>query len=97
MQRDSSSLEDATSRLNSQLPIAEKVPYADIVIDNSGSPQELDAQVNAIIHKLDSEMGWLWWVGYILPPVSLFSAIWVLATRYLSSKESLRKAVKKTD
>ena len=49
MKRDGSSREDASARLNAQLPIAEKVPYADVVLDNSGSPQDLEHQVDIVI------------------------------------------------
>ncbi|KAF8055860.1 dephospho-CoA kinase-domain-containing protein [Lyophyllum atratum] len=86
MSRDGSTREEASSRLNSQLPIADKVAYADVVIDNSGTPQELKAQVDAFVEKLDKEMGHLWWIGYVLPFVSLFSAIWILASRRLRKK-----------
>ncbi|KAF8065334.1 dephospho-CoA kinase-domain-containing protein [Lyophyllum atratum] len=86
MSRDSSIREEASARLNSQLPIAEKVAYADVVIDNSGTPQELKAQVDAFVERLDKGMGHLWWIGYVLPFVSLFSAIWILASRRLRKK-----------
>ncbi|RDB22987.1 Dephospho-CoA kinase [Hypsizygus marmoreus] len=94
MMRDNSTVEEATSRLNSQLPIAEKVEYADIVIDNSGTPQELDAQIDAFVEKLDKEVGWIWWIGYILPFMSLFSAIWVLTSRWLRRSSQQRKKQK---
>ncbi|KAG6844701.1 hypothetical protein H0H87_004577 [Tephrocybe sp. NHM501043] len=81
MKRDNSTEEEALSRLNSQLPIAEKVAYADVVIDNSGTPEELSAQVDAYVEKLDNEIGMLWWIGYILPFVSIFTAIWMLVSR----------------
>ncbi|KAF5378340.1 hypothetical protein D9615_008701 [Tricholomella constricta] len=86
MLRDNSTSEEASARLNSQLPIAEKVTYADVVIDNSGTPQELSNQIDAFVEKLDKEMGSLWWIGYILPFVSLFSAVWILVSRRLRKK-----------
>ena len=81
MERDNSTMEEATARLNSQLPIAEKVHYADVVIDNSGTLKDLEDQVNALMKKLDAERGWVWLVGYIIPLVSLFSAVWWLTLR----------------
>ena len=81
MERDNSTVEEATARLNSQLPIAEKVHYADVVIDNSGTLKDLEVQVDAFVKKLDTERGWVWLVGYIIPLVSLFSAVWWLMSR----------------
>ncbi|GLB34524.1 putative dephospho-CoA kinase [Lyophyllum shimeji] len=94
MRRDGSTLEDASARLNSQMPITEKVAYADVVIDNSGTPQELNGQVEAFVERLDKEMGPLWWIGYILPFVSVFSAIWLLASRRLGKKRTAQKQKK---
>ncbi|KAJ2924636.1 hypothetical protein H1R20_g12469, partial [Candolleomyces eurysporus] len=41
IQRDNSTREDALSRLRSQMPIADKVAYADVVLDNSGGWMDL--------------------------------------------------------
>ncbi|KAH9952147.1 hypothetical protein B0H21DRAFT_817869 [Amylocystis lapponica] len=57
MTRDRSSREDASARLNSQLPISEKVGYADLVLENSGSHQELKDQVDALVVKLRKKAG----------------------------------------
>ncbi|KAG6811892.1 hypothetical protein H0H92_005350 [Tricholoma furcatifolium] len=86
MNRDNSTREEATARLNSQMPITEKVAYADVVIDNSGTPQELSTQVDAYVEKLEKELGSLWWIGYILPVVALLSAIYMLVSRRYSEK-----------
>ena len=74
-------MEEATARLNSQLPIEQKVHYADVVIDNSGTLKDLEDQVDALVKKLDAGRRWVWLVGYIIPFVSLFSAIRWLALR----------------
>ena len=34
--------EEATNKINSQMPLAEKVKKADIVVDNSGSKKQLE-------------------------------------------------------
>ncbi|KAG5343006.1 Dephospho-CoA kinase [Termitomyces sp. T112] len=96
MNRDNCTREEALARINAQMPIAEKVAYADYVIDNSGTPQELSAQVDAFVEKLDKEIGSLWWIGYILPFVSLLSAIWMLVTRRFFRKKLSRSLVDKT-
>jgi len=94
MERDNSTVEEATARLNSQLPIAEKVHYADVVIDNSGTLKDLEDQVDAWVKKLDTDRGWVWLVGYIIPIVSLISAVWWLTSRQV---RRWRKADKKRD
>ena len=46
MERDRLSLEEAIARLNSQLPLKEKVTRADVVLDNSFTPEALLKQVD---------------------------------------------------
>jgi dephospho-CoA kinase len=46
IERDRLSLEQAQSRINSQLPLAEKVARADVVLDNSSTPEALLKQVD---------------------------------------------------
>ena len=60
MKRDNSTREDASARLNSQLSITEKIKYADVVIDNSGTQQELEREIGSIIKKLRDDAGWSW-------------------------------------
>jgi len=74
------------SRLNSQLPISEKVSYADFVIDNSGSKQELGANIDNLIRKLEKQAGWSWRLSWLLPPIGLLSAIWTLGWKRLVQK-----------
>ncbi|KAJ7661604.1 dephospho-CoA kinase-domain-containing protein [Mycena polygramma] len=92
MQRDNSSREDASSRLNSQIPIAEKVQYADRVIDNSGSLEDLEAHVNSLVQSLDQDAGWTWRLSWLFPPWGLFSAMWTLAWRTFSRSKKLKRA-----
>ncbi len=49
MQRSKLTLEEAQARINSQMPIAEKCDRADIVLDNSSTPEALLKQVDAAI------------------------------------------------
>jgi len=46
IERDRLSLEQTQSRINSQLPLAEKVARADVVLDNSSTPEALLKQVD---------------------------------------------------
>ena len=52
MKRDQLSEADARKRINSQLPIEEKIKRADFTIRNDGTPEELRMQVQALFQKL---------------------------------------------
>lgn len=47
MRRDGCSYEQAQARLSSQLPQKEKIPYADVIIENTGQLSDLQKQVDA--------------------------------------------------
>lgn len=51
MQRDKLTLEQAQARINSQMPIEEKVARADVVLDNSSSLEGLLKQVDQAIKR----------------------------------------------
>jgi len=52
IERDGITREEAVARLKAQLPIEEKVGYADFVIDNQGSPRETQKQVDELWETL---------------------------------------------
>ncbi|TFY70261.1 hypothetical protein EVG20_g2733 [Dentipellis fragilis] len=79
--RDGSTREAAMARLNAQLPITEKLEFADHVIDNSGGLQELRDQVDSAARKLHRDVGWSWRVSWVCPPYALAAAAWVLLWR----------------
>lgn len=54
MERNGLSEEDVRARLRAQLPIDEKKQRVDDVIDNSGSIEELEAEVEAYVDKIRS-------------------------------------------
>lgn len=81
MKRDNSSREDASSRLNSQLPIEVKVEYADQVIDNSNTLQDLQNHVDSFFSEAEKEAGWVWILSWLFPPFGLMSALWTLIWR----------------
>ncbi|KAJ1307978.1 hypothetical protein OPQ81_002053 [Rhizoctonia solani] len=81
MRRDSSDRAAAQSRVSSQLPLASKLEYADIVIDNSGSIADTERQIASLVQKLEKETGWTWLVSWVIPPVGLLLAGWCLAWR----------------
>ncbi|KGX89082.1 dephospho-CoA kinase [Pontibacillus litoralis] len=51
MNRDQSSQEEAMSRINAQMPVAEKAKRANAVIDNTGSKRETYQQLEAILRQ----------------------------------------------
>ncbi|MEO0811367.1 MAG: dephospho-CoA kinase [Myxococcota bacterium] len=56
IQRDGLSAKDAQRRIGSQMPLDEKRERADWVIDNSGSLEDTDAQVEALWTRLSEKM-----------------------------------------
>jgi dephospho-CoA kinase len=54
MERDRITREEAEARLRRQLPLAEKIKYADYVIDTSGSREDTAAQTRAVYEALRS-------------------------------------------
>lgn len=83
MQRDNSDREEAISRINSQMPILSKIGYADLIVDNSGTREELSRRVDVLIESLERKAGWSWRLSWVLPPIGLFSAAWTLLYRTL--------------
>jgi len=94
IKRDGTTREDASSRLNSQLPITEKLPYADHVVENSGALIELETETQSLINKLTRESGGLiWLLCWLIPPIGVFFALKSLAWRRL--KKDRRRGSKK--
>jgi len=92
MKRDGFSREDASARLNSQLPISEKLEYADHIIENSGSIAELEQEVVVFLKKLDKEVGgWRWLVSWLIPPVGLALAAYSLLWKTLKRLDRKHK------
>ncbi|KAG9093037.1 hypothetical protein FRC06_011706 [Ceratobasidium sp. 370] len=81
MRRDSSDRAAAQSRVSSQLPLASKLEYADIVIDNSGTLSDTERQVSSLVQRLEKETGWTWLVSWLIPPVGLLLGGWCLVWR----------------
>ena len=52
MQRDGLSREDALARMDSQMDLSEKVTYGDFVIDNSGSIEETEKQLDTVLIEI---------------------------------------------
>ena len=93
MRRDGSTREDARSRLLAQLPNAEKLEYADIVLDNPGTQAELEVQVFA--RRFYLEGGCSWRVKWLIPPIGPLPALRTLIWRRVDccQRSRRRKAV----
>jgi len=81
--RDNITVSAAQDRLTSQMPLTEKVAFADKVVDNSAGVIELERQVAELATYLRAKAGWSWRISWLLPPVGLIFAAWSLASRAL--------------
>ncbi|EJD05876.1 CoaE-domain-containing protein [Fomitiporia mediterranea MF3/22] len=89
--RDNLSEEAATARFKSQMPIAAKARYADIVIDNSGTFTDLKGRVNKLVQQLESKTRWTWLLEWIIPPIGIVSGVLTLIVRRFSRMSEHRK------
>ena len=48
---------DVQARIDAQMPLTEKVKYADVVIENEGGPVELQRQVDTLWEELQGRVG----------------------------------------
>jgi len=56
MERDGIGREEAALRVDAQMPLKEKLAYADVVIDNSGAPEETEIKVGRLWELLRGRM-----------------------------------------
>ncbi|KAJ3783282.1 dephospho-CoA kinase [Lentinula aff. detonsa] len=91
MLRDNSTQEDASSRLNSQIPIDDKLRYADDRIDNLGGIEELNAKIDEFVIRLRKEAGWSWVLSWLIPPYGVVSATCILAWRAIWRRYKLKE------
>lgn len=54
MERNQLSVEDAGRRIKSQMPLAEKKAHADYIIDNNGTLETLELQLETLLEKLEA-------------------------------------------
>ncbi|CAG8652179.1 1641_t:CDS:2 [Ambispora gerdemannii] len=69
IKRDNLSEHAARQRMAVQIPLSEKVNYADYVIDNSGELQETERQVIRVMKKVRPKL-WNWLAAWVGPPVA---------------------------
>lgn len=70
MQRDALERAAAEARMAAQMPLEAKRRRADIVLENEGSPQELEAQVETLTARLRRHA---WLHRWVLSPVGLLA------------------------
>lgn len=89
---------DARARLASQMPLVEKLAYADVVIDNAGDAAHAHVRnsVQALLERWERDshtlMGTLaWLVCWLLPPIGLLYGMLVAVgrTRAFRSRRAL--------
>ena len=88
MSRNQFDEETAKSRILSQMPISEKVSYADEIVDKTGSNDALSSQVDALINKLHNQARWMWLLDWFAPPIGIASALFSITYRNLFRKKS---------
>jgi dephospho-CoA kinase len=79
--------EDANHRLNSQLALEKKLPYADIVLDNAdGASETLEEQINRVVKKWHQERSQglgrvTTLLQWLVPPFGILMAAWSIGSR----------------
>lgn len=86
--------EDASHRLASQLPLKDKIPYADVVLDNAADSPDAAAAAGASIQKQVDDVVHRWQrthehglgrlrtlVQWLIPPVGIATALWAVLAR----------------
>jgi dephospho-CoA kinase len=81
--RDNITVSAAQDMLAAQMPLSEKVAFADKVVDNSAGVIELEHQVAVLAASLRAKAGWSWRISWLLPPIGIIFAAWSLASRAL--------------
>jgi dephospho-CoA kinase len=56
MRRNGITRDDAARRIAAQPPLAPKLARADVVLDNSGSPEDLDRQIEGLWAQLTASL-----------------------------------------
>lgn len=77
----------ALSRIKAQMPLADKLAYADHVLDNSGTEMDLQTQVDSLVNKWRKQSsGWTQKLYWLVPPLGLWAAFVTVGVRWLRFK-----------
>jgi dephospho-CoA kinase len=75
------------SRIKAQMPLSDKLAYADHVLDNSGTEVDLQMQVDSLVAKWRKKSAGLHQKLYwLLPPLGIWAACMTVAFRWLRFK-----------
>ena len=81
--RDRTSPEEAKNRIQAQMPLDLKKTKADIVIDNTGSPEELKEQFQKVLGHVTKPLTWTEFVlsrqGAFMAFISVFVVVLILS------------------
>jgi dephospho-CoA kinase len=78
------STSQALSRIKAQMPLTEKLTYADHVLDNSGTENDLQVQVDSLVNKWKKQSaGWTQKLYWLVPPLGLWAAFVTVGVRWL--------------
>jgi dephospho-CoA kinase len=66
------------------MPLTEKLTYADHVLDNSGTENDLQVQVDSLVNKWKKQSaGWTQKLYWLVPPLGLWAAFVTVGVRWL--------------
>jgi dephospho-CoA kinase len=69
------------------MPLADKLAYADHVLDNSGTEMDLQTQVDSLVAKWRKQSsGWAQKLYWLVPPLGLWAAVVTVVVRWLRFK-----------
>lgn len=95
------SRQDAENRLNSQLALDKKIPYADVILDNSDDAKvSLEEQVKKLVKRWDMQhkhgLGKIRTIlQWLIPPIGLIMALNATLLRSIRVSRRLREEKKK--
>ena len=85
----------AEARIASQMPLSTKTHYASSVLDNSGTPADLSAQVDTLVKRWRKQQGgasgWWWRACWLLPPVGMVAGALCVLQNWLQLQRRSRR------
>lgn len=85
----------AEARIASQMPLSTKTSYASSVLDNSGTPADLSAQVDTLVKRWRKQQGgssgWWWRACWLLPPVGMMAGVLCMLQNWIRLKRRSRR------
>jgi dephospho-CoA kinase len=77
------------------MPLSTKTSYASSVLDNSGTPADLSAQVDTLVKRWRKQQGgssgWWWRACWLLPPVGMMAGVLCMLQNWIRLKRRSRR------